>query len=73
MSEPREILLNPGPVTLSDRVRQALTRGDWCHREKEFAQLTRDINRRIGKVYREAEGKFQSVMLTGSGLSPSYA
>ncbi len=65
----RMILLNPGPVTLTERVRNAMLRGDWCHREKEFAQLTRDINRRIARVYRETEGKYQAVMLTGSGTA----
>ena len=64
---PRTILLNPGPVTLSDRVRKALTLGDWCHREPEFADLTRDINSRLVRVYREMAGKFDAVMLTGSG------
>jgi len=64
---PRTVLLNPGPVTLSDRVRKALTLGDWCHREPEFADLTRDINSRLVRVYREMAGKFESVMLTGSG------
>jgi 2-aminoethylphosphonate-pyruvate transaminase len=63
----RTILLNPGPVTLSDRVRQSLLRGDWCHREPEFADLTRDINGRLVRVYREMAGKYDSVMLTGSG------
>jgi len=65
----RTILLNPGPVTLSDRVRKSLTRGDWCHREPEFADLTRDINGRLVRVYREMAGKYDSVMLTGSGTA----
>jgi 2-aminoethylphosphonate-pyruvate transaminase len=63
----RTILLNPGPVTLSDRVRKSLLRGDWCHREPEFADLTRDINGRLVRVYREMAGKYDAVMLTGSG------
>ena len=33
------ILLNPGPVTLSESVRQAAVRVDLCHREPEFFQL----------------------------------
>ena len=37
MSQQRMVLLNPGPVTLTKRVRAALTEGDWCHREPEFA------------------------------------
>jgi 2-aminoethylphosphonate-pyruvate transaminase len=63
------ILLNPGPVTLSERVRNALHRGDWCHREPEFAELTREINEHLVRVYRETTRDFESVMLTGSGTS----
>ena len=47
----REVLLNPGPVTLTDRVRKALNRGDWCHREPEFAELMKSINARLASVY----------------------
>jgi 2-aminoethylphosphonate-pyruvate transaminase len=46
-----------------------MLRGDWCHREPEFADLTRDINNRLVRVYREMAGKFDAVMLTGSGTS----
>lgn len=65
----RTILLNPGPVTLSDRVRQALLRGDWCHREPEFAELTLDIKRRLVNVYPEAAQDYEAIVLTGSGTS----
>lgn len=63
----RTILLNPGPVTLSPGVRNALVRGDWCHREKEFADLTQSINRRLLDVYETDESRYASVLLTGSG------
>lgn len=65
----RMILLNPGPVTLSARVRNALTAGDWCHREPEFAELTREINTRLVSVYPELRNDFDAVMMTGSGTS----
>jgi 2-aminoethylphosphonate-pyruvate transaminase len=61
--------MNPGPVTLSDRVREALTSGDWCHREPEFAELTQWINDALVNVYPSTAGDFESVMLTGSGTS----
>jgi len=64
----REILLNPGPVTLSERVRGALLRSDLCHREKEFAMLSLQILEMVGKVYPEATD-FQPVLLTGSGTA----
>lgn len=61
-------MLNPGPVTLSDRVRAALVRGDWCHREAEFAELTRSLNRRLETVYGDEETRRHvSVLITGSG------
>ena len=47
----RQILLNPGPVTMTERVREALGRGDWCHREPEFAELTQSICRSLESVY----------------------
>jgi 2-aminoethylphosphonate-pyruvate transaminase len=71
----RSILLNPGPVTLTERVRGALLRDDWCHREVEFAELTQSIDTRLASVYpsasgsEDAGGAFEAVMLTGSGTA----
>ncbi len=45
------ILLNPGPVTLSPRMRAALLNPDLCHREPEFADLQDDIRARLLGVY----------------------
>lgn len=67
--ESRQILLNPGPVTLSDRVRAALTRGDWCHREPEFAALVREILEGLAGVHPELGTEFEAVLLTGSGTA----
>jgi 2-aminoethylphosphonate-pyruvate transaminase len=61
------ILLNPGPVTLTERVRLALAREDQCHREPEFAELVLDIRGRLCRVYPEAEANFSAILLTGSG------
>lgn len=63
----RTILLNPGPVTLTGRVRGALARGDWCHREPEFGALVQEINARLAAVHPELDGRYDSVVLTGSG------
>ena len=60
------ILLNPGPVTLSARVRAALTRGDWCHREPEFARLMQEINARLEAVYPSLAG-FSAATIAASG------
>lgn len=61
------ILLNPGPVTLSERVRRALMREDMCHREPDFAQLMLDIKARLASVYPDAQPSFDAIALTGSG------
>jgi 2-aminoethylphosphonate-pyruvate transaminase len=63
----RQILLNPGPVTLTPRVRAALTRGDWCHREPEFAALTREINAALATVHAPLAADFEAVTLACSG------
>ncbi len=67
MKPSRTVLLNPGPVTLTERVRAALLREDQCHREPEFAEMTLDIRSRLARLYRTAEGEFEAVLLTGSG------
>ena len=65
---PRDILLNPGPVTLSERVRAALGRGDWCHREPEFAELTTQVLTALEQVY-TTSSPLRAVLLTGSGTA----
>lgn len=63
----RTILLNPGPVTLTERVRRSLLKEDLCHREPEFAELVLDIKRRLLRVYPEAERDYDAILMTGSG------
>ncbi|MBT7605647.1 MAG: aminotransferase class V-fold PLP-dependent enzyme [Kordiimonadaceae bacterium] len=63
------ILLNPGPVTLSNKVRQALLTPDMCHRENNFAQMAQRIQNKIENVYHEMADKYKAVLLTGSGTS----
>jgi 2-aminoethylphosphonate-pyruvate transaminase len=60
-------LLNPGPVSLTDRVRSALVRGDMCHREADFAALARGVLDKLGRVYPRAEASHVPVLLTASG------
>jgi 2-aminoethylphosphonate-pyruvate transaminase len=63
----REILLNPGPVTLTERVRHAMLRPDQCHREAEFAELVLRIRQRIETVYDERPASHDAVVVSGSG------
>ena len=63
------ILLNPGPVTLSDRVRKALLNPDLCHREVEFSQLQTRIREQLLHVYNLSPQEWTAILLTGSGTS----
>lgn len=64
------ILLNPGPVNVSDRVRQALTRPDICHREPECAELLDGIRRKLLKAFVPgAEHEYAAAVLAGSGTA----
>lgn len=63
------ILLNPGPVTLSERVRGALRGPDLCHREPEFAALQGEIRSRLLAVYELAPEQWTLALLTGSGTA----
>lgn len=63
------ILLNPGPVNLSDRVRNALLKPDLCHREIEFTHLQTTIRNQLLKVYDLDGDRWAAVLLTGSGTA----
>ena len=67
------ILLNPGPVVLSERVRRALSGPDLCHREPEFAALQQAIRQRLLKVYDLDPSRHAAVLLTGSGTAAMEA
>ena len=62
------ILLNPGPVNLTPRVRNALLSPDICHREAEFRDLQKDIRIGLLEVYGSHTG-YASIVLTGSGTA----
>lgn len=63
------ILLNPGPVNLSERVRRALLQPDLCHREIEFTNLQDGIRDKLLQVYGLDPDMWAAVLLTGSGTS----
>ncbi len=64
------ILLNPGQVNVSERVRKALQRPDICHRESEFAELLQGIRQKLLKAFVPgAESDYTAVVLTGSGTA----
>lgn len=67
------ILLNPGPVVLSKRVRQALTKPDLCHREQEFTELQNKIRSDLLSVYQLPADLWTAIVFTGSGTSAMEA
>ena len=52
---PRTVLLNPGPVNITDKVRQAMALPDLCHREKEFADLMAAIRSKLLQAFKIEE------------------
>jgi len=60
-------LLNPGPVSMTERVRRALASEDVCHREPEFRDLVASVRTRLAAVY--GEKGFTPVLVGGSGTS----
>jgi 2-aminoethylphosphonate-pyruvate transaminase len=62
------ILLNPGPVNVSERVRKALLKPDICHREQEFSDLLQNIRGKLLKVF-APHGNYVALVLTGSGTA----
>ena len=69
MTGDRKILLNPGPVTLSPAVKQALAGPDICHREPEFSHLQATIRERLLQVYALPPQTWAAVLLAGSGTA----
>ncbi|MDB4943456.1 MAG: 2-aminoethylphosphonate:pyruvate aminotransferase [Labilithrix sp.] len=62
-------LLNPGPVTMTERVRRALASEDVCHREPEFAKLVGDLRSKLAAVYDDTRAGFTPVLVGGSGTA----
>ncbi|GJL65846.1 MAG: 2-aminoethylphosphonate--pyruvate transaminase [Nitrospirales bacterium] len=64
------ILLNPGPVNVSERVRRALLEPDICHRESECSELVADIRQKLLQAFVPGnESEYTAILLTGSGTA----
>jgi 2-aminoethylphosphonate-pyruvate transaminase len=61
------LLLNPGPVTLTERVRRSLMQPDLCHRESEFFDLQDEIRTRLLSVHDLNPDEWRAVLITASG------
>ena len=62
----RSILLNPGPVTVSKSVKEALLSPDICHREREYTIIQEEIKKELVEL---ADGKdeYEATLFSGSG------
>ncbi|KVF79142.1 2-aminoethylphosphonate aminotransferase [Burkholderia sp. FL-7-2-10-S1-D7] len=63
------LLLNPGPVTLTERVRRSLLQPDLCHRESEFFDLQDEARARLVAAYALDPAEWAAVLMTGSGTA----
>ncbi|KVA75322.1 2-aminoethylphosphonate aminotransferase [Burkholderia ubonensis] len=63
------LLLNPGPVTLTERVRRSLLQPDLCHRESEFFDLQDEARARLVAAYGLDPTEWAAVLMTGSGTA----
>jgi 2-aminoethylphosphonate-pyruvate transaminase len=61
-------LMNPGPVNVTDRVRDAQLRGDLCHREPEFSDLMLLIRKNLLQAF-DIENEYSAILITGSGTA----
>jgi 2-aminoethylphosphonate aminotransferase len=62
----RKILLNPGPATTTNSVKQAMVVEDICPREKEFGKLLDSVKEDLVKVV-HGEDDYTAAIFTASG------
>ncbi len=68
MSIKRNILLNPGPATTSDSVKQAQVVPDICPRETEFGDLMNSVSEQLTRIVADCVD-YTSVLFAGSGTA----
>jgi 2-aminoethylphosphonate aminotransferase len=68
MTAPRKILLNPGPCTTTERVKDALVMSDLCPREKDFGDLLATVRSGLLAVA-HAGDTHEAVVIAGSGTA----
>ncbi len=64
----RKILLNPGPATTTQSVKEALVMPDVCPREESFCELYADVRRRLVALAGDPD-EIVAVTLVGSGTT----
>jgi len=70
----QRVLLNPGPVNISNSVRAALGEApDMCHREGEFVDLLAEVKSALLEIAGLAQEEFDVVVLASSGTGAMEA
>lgn len=64
----RNILLNPGPATTTDRVKYAQVVPDICPREEEFGRLMKDVSHQLTCVVGD-HALYTTILFSGSGTA----
>ena len=68
----RKVLLNPGPATTTQRVKQAQIVSDICPREREFGAVVSAVREKLVRVPAGGDG-YTSVLIGGSGTAAMEA
>jgi len=64
----KHYLFSPGPVTLSEVVKQSLPHPDMCHRVPEFEEIMKSTQKNLKKIYK-ANDDYTVLLITGSGTA----
>ncbi len=63
----RNVLLNPGPATTTETVKQALIVPDICPREEEFVGVMQEVSEGLLKIVHADPSEYAAVLFCGSG------
>ncbi len=66
--EGRYVLLNPGPVNTTARVKSALVHHDVCHRDSDYSEVLVSLQRKLRRIFRGSQDH-SVVLITGSGTA----
>jgi 2-aminoethylphosphonate-pyruvate transaminase len=64
----RYVLLNPGPVNTTARVKSALVHHDVCHRDSDYVEVLVRVSRKLRRIFRGGP-EHSVVLITGSGTA----
>src|SRR5262249_56663054 len=64
----RYVLMNPGPVNTTARVKSALVHHDVCHRDSDYSEVLVRVSRKLRRIFRGGP-EHTVVLITGSGTA----